>query len=213
MKIVAFSDNHGWLPDKMPEGDVLVIAGDILPLDIQRDIEHSSIWVKTRFVKWIRKWNYKHTIFVPGNHDFCFEKEDPFEEFDDITTLIGNSTIIDGVSFYGFPYIKPLRGWAFNDNADVYDNMESADVLVCHDTPSIMGSFDYEYIQYHPYTRMFGNNILANKVSNYKLVICGHWHDAAKGPVEYEGGRQYNVSVKGDDYKVHYKPALIEFNK
>ena len=213
MKIAAFSDNHGWLPDNMPEADVLVIAGDILPLDIQRDIDKSIQWLKNIFVNWINKWNYKHTIFVPGNHDFCFEYEDPFKEVVNITTLINDSIVIDGVSFFGFPYIKYLRGWAFLDNEEVYDRMQPADVLVCHDTPSIAGSFDDEYIRQHPRTRRFGNDILMNKVKDYKLVICGHWHDAVKGPVSYIDGKQYNVSLKGDDYKVHYKPALIIYTK
>ena len=50
MKIAAFSDNHGWLPDNMPKADVLVIAGDILPLDIQRDVNKSIQWLKNIFV-------------------------------------------------------------------------------------------------------------------------------------------------------------------
>lgn len=211
MRIVALSDNHGWLPDKMPEGDVLVLAGDILPLDIQRDNECSFRWARNRFAKWIHKWKYSATIVVPGNHDFCFEKGDPFAMFDDIFTLVGQTQVINRVKFYGFPYIRAMRNWAFPDNAEVYDNMKSADVLVCHDTPSIKGAFsDKDILRFAAYNIVPGNARLADKVKDYKLTICGHWHEACKGPLEYDGGVQYNVSVKDNHYKVKWKPTVIE---
>ena len=49
MKIVALSDLHGTLPTFVPECDVVVIAGDILPLNIQRKIDESICWLCNDF--------------------------------------------------------------------------------------------------------------------------------------------------------------------
>ena len=37
MKIIAFSDNHGYLP-KLEPCDVVCICGDIMPLEIDRNL-------------------------------------------------------------------------------------------------------------------------------------------------------------------------------
>ena len=39
MKIVAFSDTHGLLLKDVPKCDVVIIAGDITPLNIQNDVD------------------------------------------------------------------------------------------------------------------------------------------------------------------------------
>ena len=44
IKVVAISDLHGYLPKDLPECDVVCIAGDILPLDIQSDQLRSISW-------------------------------------------------------------------------------------------------------------------------------------------------------------------------
>ena len=51
MKVVAFSDPHGYLPKvkDFPECDVVCIAGDICPLDIQRDLVESISWFLLTF--------------------------------------------------------------------------------------------------------------------------------------------------------------------
>ena len=35
MKICTISDLHGYLPNNIEESDLLLIAGDLIPLDIQ----------------------------------------------------------------------------------------------------------------------------------------------------------------------------------
>jgi len=76
MKVVAISDMHGFLekPENMPEGDVLCICGDIVPLDYQSDYEQSIAWFCLEFVPWTDSLPYKKVIFVGGNHDFFLEK-------------------------------------------------------------------------------------------------------------------------------------------
>ena len=73
MKIVALSDLHGTLPTFVPECDVVVIAGDILPLNIQRKIDESICWLCNDFKDWANKLECQKVVFIAGNHDFVFE--------------------------------------------------------------------------------------------------------------------------------------------
>ena len=72
MKVVAFSDNHGYLPkvSEFPECDVVCIAGDICPLEVQRDLVESISWFLLTFKPWAESLPCKKVIFVGGNHDF-----------------------------------------------------------------------------------------------------------------------------------------------
>ena len=72
MKVVAFSDPHGDLPKvkNFPECDVVCIAGDICPLDVQRDLVESISWFLLTFKPWAESLPCKKVIFIGGNHDF-----------------------------------------------------------------------------------------------------------------------------------------------
>ena len=69
MKVVALSDTHGKhheLPKgKIPDGDVLIHAGDITKL--------GSIPGVIDFARWFGDLPHEHKLVVAGNHDSCFE--------------------------------------------------------------------------------------------------------------------------------------------
>lgn len=73
MKVTAISDLHGNLIDIEP-CDLLLICGDISPLDIQRDYIQMTKWIFNEFREWIMKIDCSTVILTPGNHDFWFEK-------------------------------------------------------------------------------------------------------------------------------------------
>lgn len=52
MKVTAISDLHGNLIDIEP-CDLLLICGDISPLDIQRDYIQMTKWIFNEFREWI----------------------------------------------------------------------------------------------------------------------------------------------------------------
>lgn len=72
MKIVAISDIHGTLP-KLQPCDVVVICGDIVPPNIQKNYEASLAWLSGPFQNWALNLDCKKVIFIAGNHDFVFE--------------------------------------------------------------------------------------------------------------------------------------------
>lgn len=73
LKCVGISDTHGLLPKDLPEGDILCIAGDISPLDIQEDTISMVSWFCLEFLPWVEKSPYKKVLLVAGNHDFFLE--------------------------------------------------------------------------------------------------------------------------------------------
>ena len=145
MKIVAISDTHGYLPE-LPQCDVVVIAGDIIPLHIQKQYETSIAWLSGPFQDWALNLKCEKVIFIAGNHDFVFEKlwrggdyatTDPhwsmynnpilmrnlLFQLDDrdnpkIVYLQDSEVIYKGVKFYGTPWCPELRNWAFYGSSD-----------------------------------------------------------------------------------------------
>lgn len=71
MRIVCLSDTHsrqgqGELA-KIPDGDVLLHAGDLTMVGELDEIEPAFAWLNAL--------PHKHVIFTPGNHDYAFQTE------------------------------------------------------------------------------------------------------------------------------------------
>ncbi len=109
MKIVCISDTHmqHWHL-KVPEGDVLVHAGDALIGGRQKE------WVD--FVAWWNEQPHPNKVFVPGNHDrVCEEMPDWARSgLKDTNFLVDEGCRIKGVQFWGTPWQRPFHDWAFN---------------------------------------------------------------------------------------------------
>lgn len=161
MKIVAISDTHGQhrqlTQAEIPEGDVLIHAGDFT--------RHGDIHELEDFLDWFKDFPHEHKIFIAGNHDLCMqnhENEDlPInqrkkERIDEllkqywydhqIIYLHNSGKTIDGVTFFGSPYSNTLPGWAFNTDKEKNDGVweymfEDTDVLITHGPPH--GENDY----------------------------------------------------------------------
>jgi Icc-related predicted phosphoesterase len=69
IKCIAISDLHGILPQITEEFDVLFICGDILPLNIQKNIPKSEKLLKKKFSEWINSLRCDKVFAVWGNHE------------------------------------------------------------------------------------------------------------------------------------------------
>lgn len=236
MKIVALSDIHGHLPNPktFPECDVVCVCGDIVPLEYQNNTVQSSTWFVLEFNDWANKIPCKNVIFIAGNHDFFLERisdkglvtpKDVMKTLfpgnlyskTKLIYLCDNSVTIDGVKFYGTPWIADLPNWAFfkneEDLTDAYDKIpKKVDVLLTH-MPSILGDTGFVMQPGFNMYRQFGSEYLAKVIleRDIKYALCGHVHSGSHTPYEIkEGGcKVVNVSLKDENYRVNYN--VFEF--
>ncbi len=109
MRIVAIADTHQFHDElHLPDGDVLVCAGDVGRAGDEEEIDG--------FLRWFVTMPHRHKIFVPGNHDGCLEVGDPAlfrHRYPNVTMLIDEACVIDGVRFWGSPWTPTFFDWAF----------------------------------------------------------------------------------------------------
>lgn len=197
MRICGISDIHGNLIKDIPKCDVLCICGDIVPLDIQRQMDDSIKWFQNEFANWVKNLPCKKVIAVPGNHDFYLENKlkewkgfvEDYEIYTDgkVRFLVDELFNYEGVSFYGTPWINPILfgKWAFEYSTDeVEDNpfekIPKCDILLTHDNPNHNHSLGHY---------CFGK---------YKHHLFGHWHDGTS----YKHLGQHNCSILDDYYNL-----------
>lgn len=197
MKICGISDIHGNLIKDIPECDVLCICGDIVPLNIQRQMDDSVKWFQNEFANWVKDLPCKKVIVVPGNHDFYLENKlkewkgfvEDYEIYTDgkVRFLVDELFDYKGVSFYGTPWINPILfgKWAFEYSTDEakdnpFEKIPKCDILLTHDNPNHNHSLGYY---------CFGK---------YKHHLFGHWHDGTS----YNHLGQHNCSILNDYYNL-----------
>lgn len=226
IKVVAISDIHGYLPKDLPEGDVLCIAGDIMPLDVQSDLAASISWFLLDFKPWAEASHFKKVIFVAGNHDFMFQwighdKNRTGAEV--MKKLLGNhkkdsklvylqdsSFEFEGKRFYGTPWIEDLERWAFYASPEELEKKWSTipkkcDVFISHMPPRRSGLGMVLQPGWN-YGSDYGSQLLAEILNTrtIKHAICGHVHSGQHAELQYNGCICTNVSLKDEDYKVKY---------
>lgn len=223
MKLFAISDTHGALPE-IPDCDVLVIAGDIMPLSLQRSISGSLWWVETAFAEWVESLKCEKVIVIAGNHDFALEPR--WESFDAsklpnkiVYLSPGESYECGGKTFYSFPWTPVLKNWAFYlDHDDLTKECakipKDLDVLISHCPPKV-GQAGVVQQSGRNYKRDFGCEELteALKTRNVKYCICGHIHSGDKNVQAMDNNvktRVYNVSVKDEDYITYYGGTMLD---
>lgn len=172
MKLIALSDTHLKTDSlSVPEGDVLVHAGDALSSGSQQEF--------LKFLNWFGGLPHKHKIYVPGNHDWFVHDNTNLANMmlkeKNITLLVDEELTIDGVRFYGTPWTPEFCGWAYmKDDLELYDIFEripeGTDVLISHGPPK--GYLD------RVRSKEVGSTPLKFAIDRVrpKLVLCGHIH-------------------------------------
>lgn len=136
MRVVCLSDTHSRHDSVVvPNGDVLVHAGDFTKLGEPQEI--------CDFSQWLQSLPHRHKIVIAGNHDWLFEN-DPTkarELLQGCTYLEDTGVTIDDVKFWGSPWQPWFYDWAFNLErgpalADKWALIpDNTDVLVTHGPP------------------------------------------------------------------------------
>lgn len=222
LRIVCISDVHLQHEFPLPEGDILIDAGD---MTFRGDI--SEI---TRAAKWRQSLlsRYEKVIVIAGNHDWLFQKDPTVARLimqdHGITYLEDSELVVDGIHFYGAPWQPEFGGWAFNlsrMDTSLYDKWEmipeETQVLITHGPPKGIGDLTagYHGIEgmkevYEPPENVgcYDLNERVQKLPNLKLHVFGHIHFAYG---EYHRGNitYLNASICNERYKPKNKPHVF----
>ena len=226
MKIVAIGDLHGSLP-QLPPCDVVVIAGDIVPLNKERDGVESAEWFRGEFQQWCLTLPCKKVVLIGGNHDFLLSKlleEYTIEEVthglfacdseNKIVLLHDCAYTYDGVIFYGTAWCN-LPNWAFYADDKVrkekFEQIPNCDILLTHCPPKV-GTQGVVLGESRVCGVDFGDAILAKVLASkrVKRVVSGHIHSGDHNIERIGDTKCRNCSVKDENYEISYKPFEFE---
>jgi len=225
MKIIAISDIHGYLPKIEDSADIMLIAGDVMPLNIQRNMVESKLWLEGAFAEWVDSIRVDRVFLVGGNHDFYLENILPSQVMSleqsakKLCYVNGLVMYMDSLckvwSIYGSPYCHIYGSWAFMHEdywleQKYLDIPDEVDIIISHDPPFALGDADIILDDGRAALGHIGNKPLSERLSrvNYKLLVCGHIHSGDH--VFNETHRVVNVSYLNEHYRPHYKPFTIE---
>jgi Icc-related predicted phosphoesterase len=225
MKIIATSDLHGNLPEIEP-ADFLCICGDITPLDVDRKIDLSKEWLNTEFVEWVNAISVKHVVMIAGNHDFAFQEmnKPEFVEWNKkmpkLWYLEDSCVILEDIMFYGTPWCPRLSNWAYykpeSDLRRVFNNIPDCDILLTHTPPRYVNGLgevrQVSKLKYQDNIPDHGCMELRESIKHkdIKYVFSGHIHSGNHNLEEWRGKMLANVSLLDEDYKISFKPLIIE---
>lgn len=221
MRIVAFSDTHGYHREtNLPDGDVLVFAGDLM----------TNGWKKAEvldFADWFNSQPHEHKIVIAGNHDRLFETNPTWciDRFNlGVSYLRDEPVEIDSVKFYGSPVQPWFYDWAFNVPRgaairEYWDRIPlDTDVLITHGppygvldqiVPNVDPLINNRYI--HSPAEHLGCEELTKAIERVKpkVHIFGHIHGSAGTTLKHPTAF-YNVAICDEDYVPVNEPHVIE---
>jgi hypothetical protein len=231
VRLVLISDTHNMLGRiKVPEGDVLIHAGDATGVGSAREL--------SRFNMDLATLPHPTKLFVPGNHDKLFEQsfgiakslitqaivlcdEQAFIDPDDFSVQVGGERPRkEALSIYMSPWQPAFSyGWAFNLKGEkharkIWDRVpDDTDVLVTHGPPHGLldgvrrpSSRGSEGVIEHT-----GCPILRDRVEAVKprLHVCGHIHEG-HGRDEVNDIIRVNASICTEHYEPINKPIVVD---
>jgi len=214
MKIVCLSDTHNCNAEiNVPDGDVLIHAGDATIRGTYPEVED--------FLDWFAALPHRYKIFVAGNHDWLYEKENRSARLltahHKVIYLQDSAVEIEGLKVYGSPWQPRFFDWAFNLNrgAEMAEKWrlipDDIDVLITHGPP--FGILDEVPQKYR--IENTGCEELRKRVENLagighlKLHVFGHIH-CGYGVFEKFGVQFVNASNCDEAYAPTQLPVVIE---
>jgi Icc-related predicted phosphoesterase len=216
MRSLLLSDTHGNHEDlELPRNkfSLAMHTGDFT--------NRGTEWEVDNFLTWFSELNCKHKILIAGNHDFIAEKYPHQMKLKcntlGITYLQDESIIINGIKFYGTPYVNQFFDWAFmrseRNLLEIYEKIpKDTDVLLTHGPA--MWLLD-EVKRGHVGSESLAN--ILNERKNIKYHIFGHIHECGGQEIKIthddkNSTRHINASLMDKFYYIR-KPKSINITK
>jgi Icc-related predicted phosphoesterase len=175
MKIICISDTHNLHKDlKIPDGDILIHAGDMTCVGGVDEIQGFNQWLSTL--------PHRHKIVIAGNHDLYLEAVPSMANalITQAIYLNDSGIEIEGLKIWGSPISPNYQDWAFNRERGkaIRKHWEmipaDTDILITHCPP--FGILDFDDRGKHEGCQDL-LEIVQQKVKP-RLHIFGHLHDA-----------------------------------
>lgn len=209
MKLVCISDTHSLHRQirKMPDGDVLIHAGDCLGAGTLDEVEDLNDWLGTL--------PHRHKIVIAGNHDWAFQETPDLarEALSNAIYLEDNGVEIEGVHFWGSPWTPTFMDWAFMlDRGQPLQERwqripDNTDVLITHVPPRDIGDevaadFGSENV---------GCLDLLDRIEHLslKVHVFGHIHEGY-GEYSLANTRLINASTCTVHYRPDNRPIVLD---
>lgn len=200
MRILHISDTHNQhhsLTD-FPEANVIIHSGDFSFAGTEAEFRD--------FLKWFSSLNYRHKIFIGGNHDSFLEENSAIEIRKILPSnchyLSHSEVIIEGLKFWGIPMFvsEDIDGSYFEKIKQIPAN---TDVLISHHPP--LGILDLDG------KINFGCPELLHKTLEIqpKYHLFGHIHNDY-GIEKSKSTTFINSSVLNGNYELSNPPVLFE---
>lgn len=205
MRLVCISDTHSMHRQvTVPDGDVLIHAGDCLGVGTLEELEDLD--------NWFSEQPHRHKILIAGNHDWCLQDEPAEAEalLRNAIYLRDSGTEIEGLKFWGSPWTPIFFDWAFNLErgpaiAERWAQIPSdTDILITHGPPA--GVLD----QVND-SLAVGCGDLAWELERLavKLHVFGHIHEGY-GQQTLQDRLYINASTCTGQYKPMNPPVVVD---
>lgn len=233
-RIVCISDTHTRRDFKVPDGDILIHAGDLTFQGTLEEIAKEAQWLKALRIG----GGFKSAVLIAGNHDWLAEKDPAMMrnlvEEAGWTYLDHQPAVVQGFRFFGSGYTPRFFDWALNVDrgpklAALWAQIpEDTQVLVTHGPPhgrldevnrpagemdaNDFGSFGRgDKSRSHQRTHVGCVDLWRRlqDLKNLRLHVFGHIH--RDGVEQSASGVTYiNASVCDARYQATYKPKVLD---
>lgn len=205
MKLVLLSDTHLRHNFTVPDGDVLIHAGDGTMRGTRNETEE--------FCTWFSALPHSTKLFVPGNHDFFFQTR-PAEARallpSNCVYLDDSWTTAHGLKFWGTPWNPEFHNWAFQEPRGEalrrhWDKIpEGLDVLITHSPPFGIGD------EVCPPENNAGcrDMLAAIQAKKPRIHVFGHIH-GGYGLYPREHTLHINASICDEQYAPTNPPIVL----
>lgn len=218
-KVCAMSDLHGDFPHVDP-CDLVIICGDIVPLNQQISTKGTYRFYKNQFNEWASNLPCEKVLFIAGNHELHLpnhynDYKQLFPNESKVTYLLDELYEFNGLRIYGTPWCHQFGNWAFmlpdDQLREKFSNIPNdLDILFTHDQPYGYGDIILDPDKYTE--QSIGCVPLTEAVleKQPKNLFVGHLHTTSHNRIKIGNTNRYNVSVKDEKYQMVFDPLVIE---